>query len=412
MPLLSDKLRSLGVKIGARDLAPSRQRNVHAIEQVVAGRFEETAYGPAFVVEDRYPIDLQHGGCSLGLTGSLHAVGEWASTPGLAETPCDAFAFLDTETTGLAGGTGTYVFMVGVGRYAGQSFHLAQFFMRDPAEEPALLAALTRFLEPCQVLVTFNGKAFDVPLLNTRYITTGFAASADDSPLAPRAHLDLLPLARLLWRDRLASRALSSLEQHILEVARTQEDVPGWLIPELYFEYLRSGDARPLKSVFYHNAMDVLSLAALLNHVASLLDDPLSSDSLHELDLLGIGKLFERLGRVELAVQLYERALAYDLPESLRLRTMQHVSLIQKREGDLPSAVALWRDAAADGEIYAHVELAKFYEHTRRDYQEAARWTQEAIHLLDVLGGSPLARDRWLGELEHRMARLQRKMDR
>jgi uncharacterized protein YprB with RNaseH-like and TPR domain len=145
----------------------------------------------------------------------LGIIAQWAREPRLAEVEPDTFAFLDTETTGLAGGTGTYAFLVGVGRYDGEDFHLAQFFMRDPAEEPALLWALTDFLGPCQALVTFNGKAFDVPLLNARYITNGETPS-----LTSTAHLDLLPLARRLWRDRLPSRALGYLEEHILGLTR------------------------------------------------------------------------------------------------------------------------------------------------------------------------------------------------
>ncbi|MCK4299807.1 MAG: ribonuclease H-like domain-containing protein, partial [Planctomycetes bacterium] len=316
-----------------------------------------------------------------------------------------SLAFLDTETTGLAGGTGTYAFLVGVGRYDGQEFHLAQFFMRDPIEEPALLAALTEFLRPCQALVTFNGKGFDVPLLNARYITNG-----EQSPLVSLAHLDLLPLARRLWRPRLPSRALGYLEEHILGLIRAQEDVPGWVIPSLYFGYLRSGDARAMKSVFYHNAMDVLSLAALLSHVAGLLDDPLSGAVVHGLDLVAMGKMFENLGRLEKAAQLYERGLSHDLPEDMHWKTVRWLSFVQKRRGNLSAAVTLWREAVRSGQIYAHVELAKFYEHTQRDYGEAAQWTHAALALVNAPDFPRHECRRWLADLEHRLARLHRKL--
>jgi uncharacterized protein YprB with RNaseH-like and TPR domain len=404
MVSLSDKLKALGVQIGARDLPPPRLRNPYPIEQVLAGRFQGTPHGEAFLVERQYPLEHWQGRALLRIPASLQVIAEWAREPCLAEVGSNAFAFLDTETTGLSGGTGTYAFLVGVGRYNGQAFHLAQFFMRDPAEEPALLAALTEFLQPCQALVTFNGKAFDVPLLNARYIS-----NSEQPPLASFAHLDLLPLARRLWRDRLPSRALGYLEEHILGITRTHEDVPGWLIPGLYFDYLRSGDARPLKSVFYHNVMDVLSLAALLSHIAELLDDPLNGPAVHGLDLVAMGKLFEDLKHLETAAQLYERGLAHDLPEELYWKTVQRLSFAQKRRGNLSAAVALWREAACSGQIYAHIELAKFYEHKQRDYSEAAQWTHAALSLVNAPDFPRQARGRWLADLEHRLARLQRK---
>lgn len=402
---LSDKLKSLGVRMGARDLAPPRPRNPYPIEQVVPGRFQETRHGEVYLVEKRYPLDHRQGCATLRITAPLHVVAEWAREPRLGNAELDTFAFLDTETTGLAGGTGTYAFLVGVGRYDGQEFHLAQFFMRDPIEEPALLAALSEFLQPCQALVTFNGKAFDVPLLNARYITNG-----EQSPLAPLAHLDLLPLARRLWRPRLPSRALGYLEEHILGLARTQEDVPGWVIPSLYFGYLRSGDARSMKSVFYHNAMDVLSLAALLSHVAGLLDDPLSGAVVHGLDLVAMGRVFENLGRLEKAARLYERGLGHDLPEDIYWNTVRRLSFVQKRRGNLSAAVALWREAARGGQIYPHVEVAKFYEHKQRDYSEAAQWTHAALALVNALDFPRHECRRWLADLEHRLARLHRKL--
>ncbi len=405
MASLSDKLKSLGVRIGARDLPPPRPRNPYPIERVVPGRFQETPHGEVYLVEKRYPLEHRHGCATLRIAAPLGVIAEWAREPRLADAELDTFAFLDTETTGLAGGTGTYAFLVGVGRCDGQEFHLAQFFMRDPIEEPALLAALTEFLQPCQALVTFNGKGFDVPLLNARYITNG-----EQSPLASIAHLDLLPLARRLWRPRLPSRALGYLEEHILGLIRAQEDVPGWVIPGLYFGYLRSGDARAMKSVLYHNAMDVLSLAALLGHVAGLLDDPLNGAVVHGLDLVAMGKMFENLGRLEKAAQLYERGLSHDLQEDTRWKTVRWLSFVQKRRGNLAAAIALWREAARSGQIYAHVELAKFYEHKRRDYAEAAQWTHAALALVNAPNFPRHECGQWLADLEHRLARLHRKL--
>jgi uncharacterized protein YprB with RNaseH-like and TPR domain len=175
----------------------------HPITQVVSGDHVETPHGAAFVVEKTYPVDLQHGCATLQIDAPLDTIAEWAEDPRLAELEPETFAFLDAETTGLARGAGTYAFMVGAARYDGDSFQLAQFFLCDPAEEAAQLAALWSFLEPCQVLVTFNGKTFDLPILRARCVANG-----QPFPLENLPHLDLLPLARRLWRDRLPSRAM------------------------------------------------------------------------------------------------------------------------------------------------------------------------------------------------------------
>jgi uncharacterized protein YprB with RNaseH-like and TPR domain len=405
MPSLSDKLKSLGVKVGARDLKPPRSANPNAIENVVDGRVEETPYGNAFLVDKPFPVDTVHGCRTLRIDAPLDVIAAWADEPRLTQHAPQAFAFLDTETTGLGFGTGTYAFMVGVARYEDESFHLAQFFMRDPAEEPAMLSALQAFLKPCRGLVTFNGKSFDAPLLNARYRING-----SDSPLDDLVHLDLLPLARRLWRDRLASRALGSLEENILQLPRTAEDVPGWMIPEMYFEYLQSGDARPLKGIFYHNEVDVLSMAALLEHMACQLADPLHAD-VHALDVMAMGKLFEALGDSEQAIRLYRGGIERQLPEDAHWDTVRRLALIYKRGEEWAQAIALWEQAAGAGHVDAHVELAKYYEHKRKVYAQAIHWTQAAIRCVNGPGFSRWERRTLLPELEHRLARLHRKAD-
>lgn len=411
MPTLSDKLKSLGVKVGARDLPPPKPRHAYAIENVVPGRLHATEYGDAFIVETTYPPEYRHGNAALQITASLRTIADWAREERIMECAPNGFVFLDIETTGLAGGTGTFAFLVGIGRYDGdpstplRAFHLTQFFMRDPIEEPAMLAALTELLQPLDALVTFNGKAFDVPLLNARYIT-----NRNDTPFARVPHLDLLPLARRLWCDRLESRALKSLEMHILGAERTDEDIPGFLIPQMYFDYLQSGDARPLKRVLYHNAMDVVGMAALLNHIAQLLNDPIEFATEHGLDLISIGKLFEELGRLDDAARLYARGLELEVPEPVFRATVQRLAIVHRRRGKMSAATELWRSAAGNRQIYAFVELAKYYEHKMRDYSEAAQWTRAALAIVNE--SSPDTRREWLAALEHRLKRLETKQKR
>lgn len=408
MASLADKLKSLGVQHGARNLAqpPRRLADPHPIEAVVSGAFQATLHGDIFTVEQSYPKGYQHGRVGVWGEISRQEIAGWAQDVRIAECSLEQFTFLDTETTGLAGGTGTYAFLIGVGRFEGGTFRVAQFFMRDPGEERAILSALAEFLAPCQTLVTFNGKSFDAPLLNARYIVNG-----EEPPLAELAHLDLLALARRLWPERLASRRLIDLEIDILEMVRTEEDVPGWAIPSMYFDYLRSGDARPLGRIFYHNAMDIAAMAALLNQMARMLADPLGEAIEHALDLIALGKLYEGLSQFDLAEQLFSEGMRrQDLPEEHYWEAQRRLSFLYKRQERLAAAVEVWQLAAAGGQIYAHVELAKFYEHRQRDYGQALIWTEAALDLLSQSGASGQERRAWLGDLRHRLARLKRKV--
>ena len=403
---LASKLKSLGVRIGAADLqsaVPKPKVDV-TIQSVVDGHFLSTRQGETFVSEQTYPSDYRHGLTPLRLSVPLLTIAQWTRDARLADLPLESFAFLDIETSGLAGGTGTYAFLVGVGRFESETFHLAQFFMRDPSEEAALLEGLMDFLAPCAALVTFNGKAFDAPLLVTRYSLHNLPV-----PFKDFGHLDLLPLARRLWRDRLPSRALKYLEENVLSAPRTTDEVPGYEIPYLYFDYLRTGDAAPLKGVFYHNAMDIVALAALMNHMASILHAPFDGQVQHGLDFIALAKLFEDLDRREEAARLYERGLQAGVSEADFGAAVQRLSALQRRRGNLESAAALWQKAAAEGHVYAHIELAKYYEHHRRDYAEALKWTRSAEGLVSSLDIPRYEYRHWMEELEHRRERLEGK---
>jgi len=401
---LSEKLKALGVKVGPADLAPPKPKSPYEIDSVVAGEFHPTPRGEVFIVEQIYTPDYRHGISPIVSSLPLSLISQWANDPRLVDMPLSRFAFLDTETSGLSGGTGTYAFMVGIGRFIEDQFVLKQFFMRDPAEEPAILEAITQFLAPAQALVTFNGKAFDAPLLATRYRLHHIPI-----PFEEYAHLDLLPLARRLWRDRLESRALKYLEQHVLSFRRSLEEVQGYEVPWLYFDYLRTGDARPLAGVFYHNAMDVVAMAALLAHINEAMEHPYDGRVEHGLDFVALGKLFEDLGHWEEAARLFERGLELNLTEADFGLAVKRLSILQKRRGDFEEAVRLWETAAANGHIYAHIEMAKYYEHKCRDAQMALKWTRSALEHVEHADLAIYMRKYWREEINHRLARLEKK---
>jgi uncharacterized protein YprB with RNaseH-like and TPR domain len=403
MSSLADKLKSLGVKVGTAGLTPPKPAS-QSIESVVAGTFHNTPSGEAFVFEQTFSEDYLHGHVSPLSDFPLSLISEWANDPRIASLPISKFAFLDTETSGMAGGTGTYAFLVGAARFIDGKFTLQQFFLRDPSEEPAMLEALINFLAPCEGLITFNGKSFDAPLLTTRYSLHRIPV-----PFKGYAHLDLLPLARRLWRDRLPSRALKYLEEHVLGFTRASDEVPGYEIPWLYFDYLRTGDARPMAGVFYHNAMDVVAMAALLAHVSELLADPYNGRVEHGLDFIALGKLFEDLGRWDEAARLFERGLELGLEETDFGVAVKRLSILQKKRGDVSQAVKLWERAAEQGHIYAHIELAKHFEHKLRDVKSSLLWARSARKEVERADLPGYIRKHWLEEIDHRLERLERK---
>jgi uncharacterized protein YprB with RNaseH-like and TPR domain len=400
---LADKLKSLGVKTGTSHLSTPKP-DTHSIDSVVAGTFTPTLRGEVFVAENKYPSGYIYGTSPLVSDSPLSIIAQWAKDSEVLNIPLSKFAFLDTETSGLSGGTGTYAFLVGVARFIDGEYVLQQFFMRDPAEEPALLEGLAKFLAPCEALVTFNGKSFDAPLLSTRYRLHQIPI-----PYKDYSHLDLLPLARRLWRDRLESRALKYLEEHVLGLTRSSEEVPGYEVPWLFFDYLRTGDARPLGGVFYHNAMDVVAMAALLAHMNDMLESPYEGKVQHGLDFVALGKLFEDMGHWEDAARLFERGLELELDESDFGVAVKRLSSLQKRRGDMDEAIRLWKDAAGRGHLYAFIELAKYFEHKERDMKSAMKWSKSALMRVEKAEMPEYMRIHWKNEIEHRMERLKRK---
>jgi uncharacterized protein len=193
----------------------------------------------------------------------------------------------------------------------------------------------------------------------------------------------------------------------VLLAPRTLEEVPGYEIPYLYFDYLRTGDARPLKGVFYHNAMDVVAMAAMLSHTASMLADPFHEGIQHGLDVIAMARLYEHLGQVETAARLFERGLQMDIGPEYFWEAVQRLAVLQKRRGDFDRATPLWEQAAADGHLYAFVELAKYHEHKRRDPAAALEWTRRALKQLKSADMPGYVRKHWAQELRHRRLRLE-----
>jgi hypothetical protein len=397
------------------------------LEELAPGAELLTPFGACYVVTESFPLAELRGSRALGelLSSAPRSLSPWH--PECRMDHLEDFtsaAFIDTETTGLGNGAGVYAFMIGVGTFealaggaAPTHFVVRQFFMRHPGEEAASLFALGELLGDRRLAVTFNGRGFDLPLLRGRLLQnrrtladrTAVALLGEEAP-----HLDLLMPARRLWRRRLQSCRLINLEQMILGVQRTQDDVAGALIPYLYLEFLRTGDAGAMSRVFYHNREDIVSMVSLAQRLIQAYTAPEEAEATLDVqgeDWLALGAGYMRRGDPSRA----EWALRHAL-EVIRDDTHRGQAFAQL--GDLLKRQERWDDAAAVWELWLssvpgvdptpYVELAKCCEWQWQDLERAEMWTAWALHNLR----SAPAYQRLPGQvtdLEHRLERLQRK---
>lgn len=328
-------------------------------------------------------------------------VESWHETPGADSIPPDILRlflgeeggkrllFLDTETTGLGTGAGTVAFMVGIGvlRPGGQLL-VRQYTMRDYDEEEDLLQRLLGDLAEADALVTYNGKSFDAPLLRSRLAMHRLRPSPLELP-----HIDLLHIARRVYKKRLKRCTLGDMEREVLGIFR-QGDLPGALAPEYWFRFLKEGDMALIEEIERHNRQDIASLALLLKSLADAYTRPEMLS--HQEDLFSVGKAMERLGEEGRARMYYQAA-------GQRSEALLALARIHRRNARPEDAIPLLQQAAELGgteAVYAMVELSKLYEHRIRQYPEALRWVDEA--LIRCTGGE-------VDALLRRRARIRRK---
>jgi len=367
----------------------------------------DTPHGKAFRIQELYPRDYEHAGCELSRIFDFESglAAQVVRQPDLAGVSFDDMLFLDTETTGLAGGAGTIAFLVGVGRFAGDHFRLRQYFLREPGEEAGLLDALQEDLENAAAIVSFNGRVFDVPLLEMRYML----GLRKHWPLSSLPQIDLLHPARRLWRRSLPDCSLGTIERTLLGVERSEEDVPGAQIPGMYLDYLRTGDAREMTRVLYHNAIDILSLVGLAVHVLERHEDRDPGD-LSGAEALALARWHLDNGRDVQARKAFTSALE-NAGEEVRLDALRHYSSYLKRADQRNEAIGYWETwhSLAPDDPRPCIELAKYHEWYAEDITAAQHWAQEALQCL-TYWMDDWRRDKMWSEIEHRLRRLASKI--
>ncbi len=376
------------------------------LEELVPGRWVESSLGRCYVAEKRYPLAYRHGDLRLGELATSSAA-PWPER--FFRGPLfdlGQAVLLDTETTGLARSAGTFCFLVGLGQIEGDEMVVRQFFAADYGDEPLLLELVAGAVESSAGLISFNGLAFDVPLLDARYILNGYARS----PLAHRPHLDLLPVARRLWRGMLDSCALTALEREVLHVPRSDGDVPGYLIPAIYQDYLQSGATQGIARIMLHNMVDVLSMASLSARAGGVLAEDARHAPSPYRDPVALGRLYEAEGDLKAAVESYRQGIRAEGDAESGTVARLRLAMLLKRLERWDEAVEQWTAALDGGSVEPYVELAKYLEHQQREYGQA-----RALVLRAMAG----VREGWLRctshavaleELRHRLQRLERKL--
>jgi uncharacterized protein len=378
-----------------------RKRGILPIEELVNGEIVSTPEGETFQVKEYYPPHFRYGEMTLGevLDIPTYPAHLLSKDERLKELDLRKAIFLDTETTGLAGGTGTFAFMIGLGFFERDRFLIHQFFMRDYSEERVSLSMLKGLLESFQFLITFNGRLYDIPLLETRFILSRLPSKIKEMP-----NFDLLYPSRRIWKGAYENCRLVTLESQLLGMERV-DDVPSEWIPYLYFDYLKTGDASRIHRVFYHNQMDILSMVALAGRIHLTYHAPQAAQPRKGIEHFALGRLFWEHRYPEKAISCFEIALKR-CDESLSWEVMRWLSTALKKTGQPEKARSLWEEMATwsyQRDAFPYIELAKYYEHRLKDFEGAASYVEKALEK-----ASP-SQPREIEMLRHRRLRLEQK---
>jgi len=375
---IEDRLRNIQKLILDKKSAQADKTWHKGLPELLEGQLNRNLYGESILVEKELEPDLQEV-FQRPFEYKGETVARLANDINLAGFGIEKTAFLDTETTGLAGGTGTYAFLVGLGFFKNGLFKIKQYFMRDFHEERALLFSLWKDLERFDYVVSYNGKRYDIPLLKTRFIVNRI-----DYQFENMVQLDLLYPTRRVWKRRLGNCSLSNIESCILNVYR-KSDVPSEMVPQIYFDFIQLGETQLLKKIFDHNAYDIASMVSLLRALCICFDSPRIEKSLDPVDLFSLGRFHLFSGEIAKSIEFFNLASKGSVDADLKLDLWRLYSLAYKRLGKWNDGQKIWLNLVKEhpGNFFSYEELAKYYEHQVKDYSKALHFVRTAIRQID-----------------------------
>lgn len=372
-----------------------------------APSFEPVKREPLQFLENPYSLDVRYGKITIssGLDISGDILTCLSRDTAFETLNLSTALFIDLETTGLSGGTGIVPFLVGMGFYRDDRFYVAQYFLGELAEEERMIQELSQFFSDMnfQSVVTYNGKSFDIPLLETRFILQRKPFVLSELP-----HLDFLYSARNLWGHKLENCRLFHLAREVVEADRA-EDIPSAEIPWRYFQYIHTGNFELIEPVLYHNQEDILSLLGVVVVGALIFSEKKDSYFADAMDLYGAGKVLEKMGEKEKSAQFFKQALDGQLTEEVSISAKKRLSYYFKKSQGWEKAVSIWREMASSeviskDQLFSFRELAMYLEHKEKKYEEARKIAEEGFVL--SMGTSPY----YEKDFKHRLERLKHKI--
>ncbi len=371
------------------------------IEKLVQGSWINTAFGDVFRGEYTFNMNDLYGNLDLKEIYQF-SVDEFIECfQFFGDFRPESFLFLDTETTGLAGGSGTVAFMIGLGWIDGNNFVVHQYFITQLNHEEGMLEEIGRIIEKFDFIVSFNGKSYDIPLLETRFIMNKLIPMFDT-----KKHIDLLHPSRALWKFSLTNCKLKTLESKLMGLERN-DDIPGELIPEVYYEYIEAGVSDRMERVFYHNRFDIITMLGTLILVMKYMVK--SEPEENPLNDYAKGRIFKKKKETDRSINHFLNVLNSEISDSRRQKTLIELGEIYKKEKKYKEAVKVWESAIDSDYKFTfspYIELAKYYEHREKNFEKALNYTSTVLEKL------PEYMMKELPSIEKRITRLKSKIQR
>lgn len=369
------KLQSLGVYFGSKDMVDFKSKDKIDMNNL-AGVRKTNSLGEFFYTEHAFFPDYQHG--AIVFEKFFNSKVSYSTPDTNNPFNLDKCIFLDTETTGLSTSGGTFAFMVGVGWFENNRFLSRQYFLLHPDQEEAMLLDLENLISIHENIVSYNGVGFDIPILKFRFKYHRIPTTINN-----KTQIDLLKFSRMLFRYQFDDRSLKSIESKVLKFQRSEQEIPGFLAPIIYQDFLKTGAIQDIAGVFYHNEMDVISLAALISIVNEVSEENERHFSTYDTLHFSLARQFDKNRNYPKAIDYYLKALEQpQLPVAIRKASLLSLANLYKKSGQIDKAMYVWQDASALGSIDALIEMAKILEHRQKEYQMAMDCCKKALFIL------------------------------
>jgi uncharacterized protein len=402
---LLDKLKSQGLIIPKSKIETRLKRKFPPLEEFYDGSWFTNSLGRVFCIKETIPYGSDFGIINFQNDFSTKEIINLIGIDISKIIPLEKIVFLDIETTSLSIGAGSLAFLIGLCFFSKSGVQTVLLFIEDPIDEPALLVYLEDELKNFDIISSYNGKSFDIPLLENRFIMQKI------NPISIQKYqIDLLHLSRKIWKARIHNCRLADIEREILKYVRSDVEIPGWLIPQIYFDFLEQKDPSFFEGVFYHNQIDVLSLAALFQYISFAINENFAADSLEGLDLASLGKIYQKLGERELSKTYYGLGLKKGLDKNNIASVHRNLGFLKKKQHVWNEAVEHWEKAAKYNDVESCIELAKYYEHKVKNFILALEWTNKAKIFLSQVTAMNLSKHNIEVKILHRKKRLLRKI--